>query len=91
MLLESVMGQLTRSVDINLHPASVSEEVIQFVETNVKKYPGKSSIKFHIVEPAENIKITLRSFDFGFQMNDEMADYLLHQPDFGIHVAMVGQ
>jgi DNA polymerase-3 subunit alpha len=91
MLLESVMGQLTRSVDINLHPASVSEEVIQFVETNVKKYPGKSSIKFHIVEPAENIKITLRSFDFGFQMNDEMADYLLQQPDFGIHVAMVGQ
>jgi DNA polymerase-3 subunit alpha len=91
MLLESVMGQLTRSVDINLHPASVSEEVIQFVETNVKKYPGKSSIKFHIVEPAENIKITLRSFDFGFQMNDEMADYLLRQPDFGIHVAMVGQ
>jgi DNA polymerase-3 subunit alpha len=43
------------------------------------------------VEPAENIKITLLSFDFGFQMNDEMADYLLQQPDFGIHVAMVGQ
>ena len=91
MLLESVMQALTRSVDINLHPASVSEETIRFVETNVKKYPGKSSLKFHIVEPGENIKFTLRSFDFGFQMNDEMAEYLLQQPDFGVQVALVGQ
>ncbi|MFN9590588.1 MAG: OB-fold nucleic acid binding domain-containing protein, partial [Bacteroidota bacterium] len=91
MLLESVMPQLTRSIDVHIHPAAVSDEMIQFVEKNVKKYPGKSALKFHINEPSEFITITLRTFDSGFEMNEEMAQYLQLQSDWGVHVSVVGQ
>jgi DNA polymerase-3 subunit alpha len=65
--------------------------MIQFVEKNVKKYPGKSALKFHINEPSEFITVTLRTFDSGFEMNEEMAQYLQLQPDWGVHVSIVGQ
>jgi DNA polymerase-3 subunit alpha len=91
ILLESVMPQLTRSVDVHIHPAAVSDDMIQFVEKNVKKYPGKSALKFHINEPSEFITVTLRTFDSGFEMNEEMAQYLQLQPDWGVHVSIVGQ
>jgi len=89
-LLESVKQNLTRSLDINIHAASLTPQFVEFIETNVKKYPGKSSLRFNVLEPKENLLVSLYSFDKGFQMNDEMAGFLLGNPDVEVQVGLVG-
>ena len=89
-LLESVKQHLTRSLDIKIHAASLTQEFVSFIETNVKKYPGKSSFRFNVLEPKENLLVSLYSFDKGFEMNEEMAGFLLDNPDVEVQVGLVG-
>jgi DNA polymerase-3 subunit alpha len=89
-LLETVKQNLTRSIEINMHPASVTADFVSFVDKNVRNNPGKSSLKFNLFEPKDNLKVTLSSFDRGFQMNEEMADFLMANPDVDIQVGLVG-
>ncbi|NCI46261.1 DNA polymerase III subunit alpha [Sediminibacterium soli] len=88
-LLETVKQNLTRSLDINVHPAAVTPDFVSFVDKNVRSFPGKSTLRFHIYEPKENLKVSLSSFEKGFQMNEEMAEFLLNNPDLEIHVSVV--
>ena len=67
----------------------INQEVV-LIETNVKKYPGKSSLRFNVLEPKENLLVSLYSFDKGFQMNEEMAGFLLDNPDVEVQVGLVG-
>ena len=87
-LLETAKTLLTKSIDINLHPAAVNESFISFIEKNMKKNPGKASIKFNIVEPVENVKISLYNNEKGFTMNDDMAEFLLNNGDVEISVGL---
>src|ERR1700760_2742276 len=50
MLLESIKPILTRQVIMDVEARFINEELVQFIEKNVKKYPGKSVLKFNIVE-----------------------------------------
>jgi DNA polymerase-3 subunit alpha len=90
LLLESVKQQLTRSLDITLHPAALTPDFVSFVDTNYRKNPGRATLRFHVIEPKENLKISLVSFDKGFQMNEEMAEFLLDNPDVDVHVGVAG-
>ncbi|RXK85595.1 DNA polymerase III subunit alpha [Filimonas effusa] len=89
-LLESIKQSLTKQLELCMHPAAVSEQFVTFVEKNVKTYPGSSSLRFMIHEPKENIKITLYTFEKGFTMNDEMAFFLMENPDIDVHVGLTG-
>lgn len=87
-LLETAKQNLTKQVDLNLHVGAVSPEVVSFMEKNVKNNPGKVGLKINLFEPTENLNITLVSKDRGFTMNDEMASFLLNNPDIEVNVAM---
>ena len=50
-LLEMVKQSLTRQLEINIEPASVTKEFVTFIENNVRENPGKSSLRFNIYEP----------------------------------------
>jgi DNA polymerase-3 subunit alpha len=89
-LLETVKQTLTRSLEINVHPASITPDFVNFVDRNVRSFPGKSSLRFNIYEPKENLKVSLYTFEKGFQMNEEMADFLLENPDVLVNVGLVG-
>lgn len=89
-LLETVKQNLTRSVEISVHPASVTPDFVQFVDKNVRSYPGKSSLRFNIYEPKENLKVSMYTMEKGFLMNEEMAEFLLNNPDVDVHVGLVG-
>jgi DNA polymerase III subunit alpha len=75
-LLETAKQMLTKQVELNIHPAMVSKDFILFMEKNLKQNPGKTGIKFNVVHPEENIKISLVNSQKTFTMNDEMSAYI---------------
>ena len=86
MLLESIKQQLTRQVVIEIDARHVNEELVSFLEKNVKKYPGRSSIRFNISEPRSNYRVSMFSMENGFEMNDEMAEFLHGKPEMEVQI-----
>lgn len=86
MLLETVKGLLTRQLEVELHPKYVTEELVNFIDNNVKLFPGKSSIRFVLSEPRFNFKVSMYTLEKGFEMNDEMAALLEGNPDIEVKV-----
>ena len=62
---------------------------MQFIDKNVKSNPGKTSIKFIIIEPVENPKLSLYTLEKGFTMNDEMVAFLDENKDLEVAVVTV--
>jgi DNA polymerase-3 subunit alpha len=89
-LLETIKQALTKQLEINVHPGLLSKEMVEFIDQNVKANPGKSSLRFTIHEPSENLKVSMYTMEKGFSMNDEMAEFLLENPDLEISVALTG-
>lgn len=85
-LAETLKRNLTRQLNIEIHPKNVTRDVISFVEKNVKNFPGRSSLKFTLNEPKNNLKISLVTMDNGFEMNDEMVEFLENNPDLEVQV-----
>ncbi len=88
-LLETAKQNLTKQLDLNLHAGAVSPELVNFMDKNVKNNPGKASLRISLFEPKENLKITLSNTEKGFTMNDEMAAFLLGNPDIEVNVAVI--
>ena len=88
-LLETVKQNLTRSIDITLNPSAVTKELVNFIDKNMKENPGKTSLRINLIEPKENLKVSLFSMEKSFLMNEEMAGYLLTNPDLDVHVGII--
>ena len=88
-LLETVKQVMTRNIEISMHPGAVTAEMIQFLENNLRSFPGKSSLKFNVVEPKENLRISMFTIERGFMMNEEMADFLMNNLDIDVKVGLV--
>jgi len=59
---------------------------VSFIEKNVKKYPGKSSLKFNIMESKSHAKVSMYTMGGGFEMNDEMTAFLEKTPELEVQV-----
>ncbi|HEY1871270.1 MAG TPA: hypothetical protein VGG71_09440, partial [Chitinophagaceae bacterium] len=88
-LLETAKMNLTRNLEICVEPASLTNEFVHFIETNIKSNPGKSTLKFKIKEPQENLEVVLNTTEKGFTMNEAMAEFLLDNPDVEVSVGLV--
>jgi DNA polymerase-3 subunit alpha len=86
MLLESIKPILTRQVIMDVEARFINEELLQFLEKNVKKYPGKSGLKFNILETRTQARISLYTMGTGFEMNDEMSAFLERTPELEVQV-----
>jgi DNA polymerase-3 subunit alpha len=86
MLLESIKPILTKQVIMDVEARFVNEELVGFMEGNVKKYPGKSGLKFNIVESKSHARVSLFSMGQGFEMNDEMSAFLEKTPEVEVQV-----
>jgi len=89
MLLESIKQLLTKQVVVEVEARSLNGEMVDFIEKNVKKFPGKSSLKFNVTELKENYRISLYSLGNGFEMNDEMTAFLEKMPELEVQVVTV--
>jgi DNA polymerase III subunit alpha len=85
-LVETIKRNLTRQVTIEVNPQDINEDMIRFVEKNLKNFPGKSTLKFTLAEPKSKTKISLVTMDNGFEMNDEMVNFLQNKPELDIQV-----
>jgi DNA polymerase-3 subunit alpha len=86
MLLETVKRTLTRQVVIDASPEHLDQEMVSFIEKNVKSYPGKAVLKFHFTEPRNRLRVNLYNPEKGFEMNDEMAAFLEANPDLEVSI-----
>jgi DNA polymerase-3 subunit alpha len=86
ILLESIKQNLTKQVIVDIEARHLNEEMVRFFEKNVKKYPGRSGLKFNIVEPKSNCRISLYMMENGFEMNDEMTAFLKSMPELEVQV-----
>ena len=87
-LLESLMRTGTKKLQIEMHPQSVSQEMIEFIGENVQHYPGNATLKFCINEPTSRLKFGMYSMNKGFEMNDEMANYLQKKAELDIQIEL---
>ena len=85
-LAETMKKQLTKQVNIEVHPQKVTPEMIGFVETNLKQYPGPSALRFILKEPKSNLKISLVTAGNGVEMNDELINFLQEKPELEVQV-----
>jgi DNA polymerase III subunit alpha len=89
MLLESIKPILTKQVIMDVEARYISEGLVAFIEKNVKKYPGKSSLKFNVVESRTRSRISMYTMGNGFEMNDEMTAFLANTPELEVQVVTV--
>jgi DNA polymerase-3 subunit alpha len=86
LLLETVKRTMTRQLIVDIEPRFLTEDIVNFVEHNVKKNPGKSNLKFNLYEPKENWRIGMYTVEKGFEMNDDMVEFLMNKPELGVNV-----
>jgi DNA polymerase III subunit alpha len=87
-LLESLMKACTKKLQIETDPKYISEELIGFVDNNITRFPGRSTLKFCLSDSGSKLKIGLYSIEKGFEMNDEMAQYLQQKPELEVQVEL---
>jgi DNA polymerase III subunit alpha len=89
VLAENIKKQFTKQLCLEVDVRNIQKETIEFLETNMKKFPGNSSIKFTVAEPKNNWKAILVSFNGGVEMNDELISYIEDKPEIEVQVATV--
>jgi DNA polymerase-3 subunit alpha len=89
MLLESIKPILTKQVIMEVEARFINEALVQFLERNVKQYPGKSGLKFNIIESKTHNRVSLFTMGNGFEMNDEMTAFLAKTPELEVQVVTV--
>ncbi len=85
-LLESLMKSSTKKLQIELNPKEVTSDFIDFLEKNVRRFPGNATLKFCINDAASRLKFGMYTLENGFEMNDEMAGYLQQKPELEVQV-----
>jgi DNA polymerase-3 subunit alpha len=85
-LLETIKQNLTKQLIVDVEARHLKESLINFIEENVKKYPGRSSLKFNITEPRQQLRVSMYTMENGFLMNDEMASFLENNPELEVQV-----
>ena len=85
-LLETVKPMLTKQVVLEVQPQFINNEFVNFIERNVKDHPGKTGLKFNIIDIRNNYKVGMYSMEKGFTMNDDMALFLNDNKDVDVSV-----
>ncbi|MBO9572449.1 MAG: DNA polymerase III subunit alpha, partial [Chitinophagaceae bacterium] len=85
-MLENIKQSMTKQLVMDLDAHLINEDLLNFLQQNVKKHPGSSGLKINVTEPRTNHKVSLFSRESGFSMNDEMAAWLFENGDIGVQV-----
>ena len=76
ILLETLKSTLTRQLIIDVSPQHIDDKFVDFFNTNAIKYPGKTSLKFNIVDTLNQKRLTMKTMEMGITMNDDMIEFI---------------
>jgi DNA polymerase-3 subunit alpha len=82
------MKTSTKKLQLEVEPKDISKDLVNFLASNINQFPGKSSLKFSIHDPVTKIKFGMYSMENGFEMNDEMANFLQQKPELIVQVEL---
>jgi DNA polymerase-3 subunit alpha len=85
-LLEMVKSNSTRQLNVIIEPQFITRDFVDFVDTNIRDHPGTTRLKITVADKRQNIRFGMNTLEKGFTMNDEMAVYLLNNPDLEVNV-----
>ncbi len=85
-LLDTVKSSLTKQVVIDVEPQFINEEMVEFIDANVKANPGKTTIKFNVIDSRHQFKVGMYSLEKSLTMNDDLAFYLIENKDIEVSV-----
>ena len=85
-LLDTVKSTLTKQVIIDVEPQFINEEMVEFLDANVKANPGKTTIKFNVIDSRNKCKAGMYSLEKSLTMNDDLAFYLNENKDIEVSV-----
>ena len=85
-LAETMKRSMTKQIHIEAHPQAISAAMVNFVEKNVKNFPGSATLKFILTEPKNRMKISLVTTSNGFELNEEMIQFLEKSPELEVQV-----
>ncbi len=88
-LAETMKRNMTRQVTIEVHPKNLTDDLVNFIEKNIKAYPGKASLKITLTEPKNKLRISLVTMNSGFEMNDDMIHFLEERPELEVQVLTI--
>lgn len=83
---ENIKRQLTRQLQLEVDVRNLEPGMVDFLEDNLKKYPGKSSLRIVVSEPKNNLKAQLITLDGGFEMNNDLIQFLENKPEIDVQV-----
>jgi DNA polymerase-3 subunit alpha len=87
-LAENVKTSLTKQLCLEIDPRNIQPDLVQFLEKNLKAFPGKSGLKITVIEPKSNLKVALMTLDHGLEMNYDIIKYLEEKPEIEVQVAV---
>ena len=80
-LLSEIREKLSKSIQVDIKPTAVNEEIINQIEEILVNNPGKCSFKVNLVEEKENISVDLLSRKFMVNPNDTLLNSLKNLPE----------
>jgi DNA polymerase-3 subunit alpha len=86
-LAENIKKQFTKQVCLEMDVRTLERETIDFLEDNIKKFPGTSALKVTVSEPKNSLKAAFMTMGTGFEMNHEMISFLENKPEIEVEVA----
>jgi DNA polymerase III subunit alpha len=90
VLAETIKRSLTKQLNIEATPKMINAEMINFLEKNLKKFPGGTLLKFIVAEQNSNMKISLVGTGKGVEMNDDLVEFLESRPELEVQVMTTG-
>ena len=88
-LAETMKRNMTKQITIEAHPQVINNEMVNFIEKNIKMHPGKTTLRFGLTDARNKLKISLASIGGGFEMNDEMIQFLDTKPELEVQVQTI--
>jgi DNA polymerase-3 subunit alpha len=88
-LLENIKQTMTKQLVLEMEARQVDEQLLTFLQENVKKHPGPTALKVNITEPRSQSRISLFSRDKGLEMNDELTAWIYENGDISVQVLSV--
>ena len=85
-MLETAKAAFTKQLVVDVNAKAITPQFVQFIDKNIKANPGKSTLKFNISDPLQNMKIGLYTLEKGFMMNDDMVAFIEENVELEVSV-----